>query len=308
MLEIKNISKSFGTTVAVDNISLTLEKGAFYGLLGPNGAGKSTTINMLSTVLKPDEGSVSINGFDLLKESQKCKKSIGIVPQEIALYEELSAYDNLMFWGGLYNLSGSALKQNINDTLELMGLSDRKNDKINSYSGGMKRRINIAAALLHRPQLLLMDEPTVGIDPQSRNLIFDVLEKLHGDGMTIIYTTHYMEEAERLCNKIGIIDHGKIIGEGTLDELRAASSTEDVIRIQAKSLNDGQIEVVKNHWKDAVKIQENSIAISEKDKGVSLMEQLSFLNNQEIEINKVEIIPVNLETIFLNLTGRTLRD
>ncbi len=308
MLEIKNISKSFGTTVAVDNISLTLEKGAFYGLLGPNGAGKSTTINMLSTVLKPDEGSVSINGFDLLKESQKCKKSIGIVPQEIALYGELSAYDNLMFWGGLYNLSGSALKQNINDTLELMGLSDRKNDKINSYSGGMKRRINIAAALLHRPQLLLMDEPTVGIDPQSRNLIFDVLEKLHGDGMTIIYTTHYMEEAERLCNKIGIIDHGKIIGEGTLDELRAASSTEDVIRIQAKSLNDGQIEVVKNHWKDAVKIQENSIAISEKDKGVSLMEQLSFLNNQEIEINKVEIIPVNLETIFLNLTGRTLRD
>ncbi len=308
MLEIKNISKSFGTTKAVDNISLTLEKGAFYGLLGPNGAGKSTTINILSTVLKPDEGAVSINGFDLLKEPQKCKQSIGIVPQEIALYEELSAYDNLMFWGGLYNLSGSALKQNINDTLELMGLSDRKNDKINSYSGGMKRRINIAAALLHRPQLLLMDEPTVGIDPQSRNLIFDVLEKLHGDGMTIIYTTHYMEEAERLCNKIGIIDHGKIIGEGTLDEMRAASSTEDVIKIQAKSLNDGQIEVVKNHWKDAVKIQGNSIAISEKDKGVSLMEQLSFLNNQEIEINKVEIIPVNLETIFLNLTGRTLRD
>ena len=308
MLEIKNISKSFGTTKAVDNISLSLEKGAFYGLLGPNGAGKSTTINILSTVLKPDEGAVSINGFDLLKEPQKCKQSIGIVPQEIALYEELSAYDNLMFWGGLYNLSGNTLKQNINDTLELMGLSDRKNDKINSYSGGMKRRINIAAALLHRPQLLLMDEPTVGIDPQSRNLIFDVLEKLHGDGMTIIYTTHYMEEAERLCNRIGIIDHGKIIGEGTLDELRATSNTKDIVKIQTGNLNDIQITAVKNHWNESVAVEEHSISISEKNEEVPLMDQLVFLNKNEIEIKKVEIIPVNLETIFLNLTGRTLRD
>ena len=308
MLKVKNLSKNFGTTKAVDNISLSLEKGAFYGLLGPNGAGKSTTINILSTVLKPDAGSVSINGFDLLKDPQKCKQAIGIVPQEIALYEELSAYENLMFWGGLYNLSGAALKQNINETLELMGLLDRKNDKVTSYSGGMKRRINIAAALLHRPELLLMDEPTVGIDPQSRNLIFDVLEKLHGDGMTIIYTTHYMEEAERLCNKIGIIDHGKIIGEGTLDELRATSNTKDIVKIQTGSLNDIQIAAMKNHWNESVEVQENSISISANEGNVSLMDQLEFLNKKEIEIKKVEMIPVNLETIFLNLTGRTLRD
>ncbi len=308
MLKIKNISKSFGTTKAVDNISLSLEKGAFYGLLGPNGAGKSTTINILSTVLKSDAGSVSINGFDLLKDPQKCKQSIGIVPQEIALYEELSAYENLLFWGSLYNLSGSSLKNNINETLGLMGLLERKNDNISSYSGGMKRRINIAAALLHQPQLLLMDEPTVGIDPQSRNLIFDVLEKLHGDGMTIIYTTHYMEEAERLCNKIGIIDHGKIIGEGTLDELRATSNTKDIVKIQTGGLNDIQIAAMKNHWNESIEVQENSISISANDGNVSLMDQLEFLNKKEIEIKKVEIIPVNLETIFLNLTGRTLRD
>lgn len=306
MLEIRNISKSFETTKAVDNISLTLEKGAFYGLLGPNGAGKSTTINILSTVLKPDDGSVSINGFDLIKEPQKCKESIGIVPQEIALYEELSAYENLMFWGSLYNLSGGSLKGNIDETLRLMGLFDRRNDKISSYSGGMKRRINIAAALLHRPELLLMDEPTVGIDPQSRNLIFDVLEKLHGDGMTIIYTTHYMEEAERLCSSIGIIDHGKIIGQGTLGELRASSGTKDILKIQTENVNQHQIEAMEMHWEDDVHVNENSISISEKE--VSLMKQLSFLNDQNIEIKKVEIIPVNLETIFLNLTGRQLRD
>ena len=307
MLNIKNVSKSFGTTKAVDNISLSLEKGAFYGLLGPNGAGKSTTINILSTVLKPDEGVVSINGFDLLKEPQKCKQSIGIVPQEIALYEQLSAYENLLFWGGLYNLSRGTLKQTINETLELMGLLDRKDDKVKTYSGGMKRRINIAAALLHRPELLLMDEPTVGIDPQSRNLIFDVLEKLHGDGMTIIYTTHYMEEAERLCNRIGIIDHGKIIGEGTLDELRAASNTKEIVKIQTGNLNDAQIAAAKNYWNESVEVQENSISISEQNEDVSLMDKLVFFEKNEIEIKKVEIIPVNLETIFLNLTGRKLR-
>ena len=185
----------------------------------------------MSTIIEPNEGEVNIAGYDLKKNPLDCKKNIGVVTQEIALYNEFSAYDNLLFWGGMYKIPKKELKARIDETVDLLGLTDRKNDKVKTYSGGMKRRINIATALLHRPKILFMDEPTVGIDPQSRNLIFEVVEKLHKEGTTIIYTTHYMEEAERLCDRIGIMDNGEIIAQGTLNELRTLGSMKESVVI-----------------------------------------------------------------------------
>ncbi|MCK5146476.1 ATP-binding cassette domain-containing protein, partial [bacterium] len=195
MIDVSNLRKTFNTIKALKDISFNIPHGECYGLLGPNGAGKTTTISIMSTIIEPNEGEIVIAGYDLKKNPLECKKNIGVVTQEIALYNELSAYDNLLFWGGLYKVPNPQLISRIDETVGLMGLTDRKNDKVKTYSGGMKRRVNIASALLHRPTVLFMDEPTVGIDPQSRNLIFEVVEKLHTQGMTIIYTTHYMEEA-----------------------------------------------------------------------------------------------------------------
>lgn len=307
-LQISGLSKNFGSIQALNDVSLQINEGEFYGLLGPNGAGKTTTINIISTVLQPDSGSVTINGFDLKKDPVKCKRSIGVVPQEIALYNEFSAYENLMFWGGLYEIKTKDLKTKIDETLSLLGLSDRKDDKIKTYSGGMKRRINIATALLHSPKIILMDEPTVGIDPQSRNLIFDVLDTLHQKGMTIIYTTHYMEEAERLCDKIAIIDHGEIIAIGTLDELRHSNNADESIIFTFSNLSDVKIDLVKAKFDNVLYSDENSISFSTKNSNKELQLIISALSQIELEISNIEIQRANLETIFLNLTGRKLRD
>ncbi len=308
ILEVSNLAKNYDNVQALKEISFSINENEFYGLLGPNGAGKTTTINIISTILQPDVGYVKINGFDLKKDPLNCKKMIGVIPQEIALYNELSAYENLLFWGGLYKLSANVLKTKIDETLNLMGLTKRKNDKIKTYSGGMKRRINIASALLHSPKILLMDEPTVGIDPQSRNLIFEVLEELHKEGMTIVYTTHYMEEAERLCDRIGIIDHGEIIAEGTLDELRNTTNANESIVIHFEvSIND-KAELLKKSFGNIININENSITISSKNSGKELPQILTQINQMRLKVHQVEINKVNLETMFLNLTGRKLRD
>jgi len=307
ILEVSNLSKTFGNVEALKRVSFSIQNGEFYGLLGPNGAGKTTTINIISTISQPDTGYVKINGMDLKNHSIECKKSIGVVPQEIALYNELSAHENLMFWGSLYSLNYADLQNKIDETMSLMGLTDRKEDKIKTYSGGMKRRINIASALLHSPKILIMDEPTVGIDPQSRNLIFDVLEELHKNGMTIIYTTHYMEEAERLCDRIGIIDHGNIIAEGTIDELRETTKAEESINIHVENsehINTEKIKQIKN----CLDISNGVITFSSKNSGKDLPLILMELNKAEVGISQIEIHKVNLETIFLNLTGRKLRD
>ncbi len=309
ILEISNLSKNFGSVQALKNVSLKIKEKEFYGLLGPNGAGKTTTINIISTVLEPDTGNVFINNFNLKKDPVKCKKSIGVVPQEIALYNEFSAYENLMFWGGLYDISTNELKTRIDETLNLLGLKDRGHDKIKSYSGGMKRRINIAAALLHSPKILLMDEPTVGIDPQSRNLIFDVLAILHEKGITIIYTTHYMEEAERLCDRIGIIDHGEIIAEGTLDELRLSHNADESIIFTFSNLSDVKLNQVEEKFHNNIMgSNENSITFSTKNSNKDMPLIISGLGETGLEISNIEIQRANLETIFLNLTGRKLRD
>jgi ABC-2 type transport system ATP-binding protein len=223
MITVRSVSKSFKNIKALDNVSFNIGKGEIFGILGPNGAGKSTIVNILNTLVKPDTGDVIIDSVNIRDDCDTIKLIMGVVPQEIALYEQLSAYENLMFWGGLYHIPKQELKKNVNKTLEIVDLVSRKDDRIKTFSGGMKRRINIACSLLHNPKILVLDEPTVGVDPQNRNHIFDVIERLKNEGMTIIYTTHYMEEAERFCDKIAIIDIGRIIAQGTLKELRRLS-------------------------------------------------------------------------------------
>jgi len=307
MISVLNLRKTFDTIEALKGISFNIQPGECYGLLGPNGAGKTTTISIMSTLLEPTEGEVVIADYDLKKSPLECKMNIGVVPQEIALYDELSAYDNLLFWGSLYRVPKALLTARIDETLSLFGLSDRKNDKVKTYSGGMKRRINIASALLHRPKVLFMDEPTVGIDPQSRNLIFEVIEKLHTEGMTIVYTTHYMEEAERLCDRIGIIDNGKIIAQGTLDELRKSNSKKETVVISFSNLSDERYTKISNEWIDSERF-DNTIHFYSLNIQNDLSKIILKCGNTGLDITHIDIRKINLETIFLSLTGKQLRD
>ncbi|WP_369049452.1 ABC transporter ATP-binding protein [Tenacibaculum sp. UWU-22] len=307
MIEVKNLKKTYDNREALKGISLAIDEGEFYGLLGPNGAGKTTTISILSSILELDSGEVIIDNQNIEMQPKEVKKLIGVVPQEIALYEELSAYENLMFWGGLYEVPKNELSSRATELLKLFGLDQRKNDKIKNYSGGMKRRVNIASALLHQPKVLFMDEPTVGIDPQSKNLIFEVVEKLHKQGMTIVYTTHYMEEAERFCDRIGIIDDGKIIAEGTLDELRNSSSVKETIAITFLNLNDMDVKEISAFWGDMKQI-ENTVHFYSLNVKSDLSKLVLQCNQLGLEITNIEILKMNLETIFLKLTGKQLRD
>ncbi len=307
MIDVLNLKKSFDNIEALKGISFNIPQGECYGMLGPNGAGKTTTISIMSTVIAPNEGEVSIAGYDLKKNPLDCKKNIGVVTQEIALYNELSAYDNLLFWGGIYNVPKPELKVRIDEIVTLFGIEDRKNDKVKTYSGGMKRRVNIASALLHRPKVLFMDEPTVGIDPQSRNLIFEVVEKLHKEGMTIIYTTHYMEEAERLCDRIGIIDNGEIIAQGTLDELKKSGSMKETVVISFSNLTDEHYNASANNWNDHQRFDDTIHFYSMNIQG-DLSKIILKCNEVGLHISNIDIRKINLESIFLSLTGKQLRD
>ena len=307
MINVSNLRKTFDTIEALKGISFNIPQGECYGLLGPNGAGKTTTISIMSTLIEPNEGEVNIAGYDLKMNPLECKKNIGVVTQEIALYNEFSAYDNLLFWGGLYNVPKPELIARIDETVYLLGLTDRKNDKVKTYSGGMKRRINIASALLHRPKVLFMDEPAVGIDPQSRNLIFEVVEKLHKEGMTIVYTTHYMEEAERLCDRIGIIDNGEIIAQGTLDELRTSGSMKETVVISFTNLSDERFNIIANDWKDLQRF-DDTIHFYSMNIQVDLSKIILKCSEVGLDIRHIDIRKINLETIFLSLTGKQLRD
>lgn len=308
MISILNLKKRFGYVEALKGINFHINKGELYALLGPNGAGKTTTISILSAILPFDSGEVEIGTFDLKKNPKKCKEIIGVIPQEIALYGNLSGYDNLMFWGSLYDIESSKLKKNIDTHLKLLGLFDRRQDKIKTYSVGMKRRINIAAALLHSPQILLIDEPTVGVDPQSRNLIFEVIEKLHDEGITIIYTTHYMEEAERLCDRIGIIDNGQIIAQGTLVELKKIHKIKEAIIIHFNSLHSANHQKLTKDFDENLIINGNSISCYSDSIGKDLPRLISKSNKLGLDITHIDIQKATLETLFLSLTGKKLRD
>ena len=306
MIQVTNLSKSFDQLQAVKKISFSINKGEVFGLLGPNGAGKSTTINMMSTILSSDEGTILIDGNDIESSPNTCKTLIGVVPQEISLYDDFTAYENLLFWGQLYKIPSKELKERIEIILELIGLSERKNDLVKTYSGGMKRRINIASAILHKPKILFMDEPTVGVDPQSRNRIFEIVENLNKEGMTIVYTTHYMEEVERLCNRIAIIDDGKIVAQGTQSELQKESNVKETIEIRFQTITSTQVEILKEAFPSLIQNNQTITVACDANKELSTI--ISICNTAKLQIEDLKLNKVNLETIFLKLTGKQLRD
>jgi ABC-2 type transport system ATP-binding protein len=309
MINVRSLSKSFGNIEALSDVSFSIRKGEIFGILGPNGAGKSTIVNILNTLVKPDRGDVIIDGININDNGKRIKLLMGIVPQEIALYEELTAYENLMFWGGLYDIPKTVLRENANKTLDIVDLSYRKNDRIKTFSGGMKRRINIACSLLHNPKILVLDEPTVGVDPQNRNHIFEVIERLHDEGMTIIYTTHYMEEAERFCDKIAIMDIGHIIAFGTLKELREFSDAKDLLTIQLADYNKETISIIRSVFP---LIRFDSTAKTLEADCENISNEISVITNHIQNaggvIERIYTRGTNLESIFLKLTGKRLRD
>lgn len=310
MLETDKLMKKFKDTVAVDHVSIELKEGESVGLLGPNGAGKSTAISLISTLMKPTSGDVRLNGKSVLKNPDVMRRVLGVVPQKIALYEDLSAYENLKFFGRLYGLSGKKLEERISYVLELVGLADRKNELVKNYSGGMQRRVNLAAAMMHEPKVLIMDEPTVGIDPQSRNHLLETIRKLNREeGMTVLYTSHYMEEVEKLCDRVYIMDHGKVIANGTKEELKAILSEQETVLIEFDQNYPqlfeklGQLEGIRQ-----ATTEEHSLKLI-ITKGTRLLGTLFH----EAERYGAQIINVNIQTptledVFLRLTGRTLRD
>ena len=231
MLSVENLTKQYGDFTAVDDVNFSAGEGKIFGLLGPNGAGKSTTINCISGLMPPTSGHVRVAGFDIVKDGKKAKISLGVVPQELALYEDLPARENLVYWGKAYGLSGSELKLRVDEVLEQIGLVDRAKDLPKEFSGGMKRRLNFGCGIVHKPKVLLLDEPTVGVDPQSRQRLFEMVEAERDAGACVLYTTHYMEEAERLCDSLAIIDHGTIIAQGSVSELQAKLGARDVLQL-----------------------------------------------------------------------------
>lgn len=299
----------FKDKVAVDSVSFGVMEGEAYGLLGPNGAGKSTTIGMIFGLLRPTSGQVIVNGLPLVKQPEKAKACMGYVPQEIALYPELTATENLYYWGRMYGLGGTKLTQRVGDVLEIVGLSDRAKSKIDTFSGGMKRRVNIAAALLHEPKVLIMDEPTVGVDPQSRNHILETVKKLNAAGLTIVYTSHYMEEVEYLCTRIGIIDHGKIIAEGTVPELRRIIGETATITLKVSDLPEGMLAALQSLTElTTVVANQETLQIATNDAALALSAVTQVLADYRVKLRSVDIKEANLEAVFLHLTGRALRD
>jgi ABC-2 type transport system ATP-binding protein len=309
LLDCRNLRKTFGDLVAVDSLTLHIAEGETYGLLGPNGAGKTTSISMISGLLEKDAGEVLIDGVPLTTTSVEAKAAIGLVPQDLAIYPDLTARENLRFFARLYGMSGKEAKKRIGEVLDIIGLSERADDMAKEYSGGMQRRLNIGIGLLHRPRLLVLDEPTVGVDPQSRNAILESVARLSDEGIGVLYTTHYMEEAERLCDRVGIIDLGELRAEGTRHELvglvgehdrvqltatgdldRAVKATGDIGAIREASIRDGGIDL-----------------IVDQARGV-LPDILAKVTSAGISVRSVEVKEPDLEAVFLHITGKGLRD
>jgi len=309
ILVANGLSKSFGEIHAVKDVSLQIARGEVFGLLGPNGAGKTTTISMLTGLLEPTSGSIIVDGMDVEKHTTEVKAKLGLVPQELALYPTLSARQNLLFFGRIYGLKGKDLQRRVDEVLEMIGLTERANDAIEDYSGGMKRRVNIGAGLLHKPDVLFLDEPTVGVDPQSRNAIFESVEALNRGGMSVIYTTHYMEEAQRLCHRVAIVDTGELIaldtptalirslGGGIIVIGLAEGYPEEIVdqvaqlpTVKAATRTDGELKVETHRLQEA------------------LMGILDITNQQDIRITSLELLEPNLESVFLHLTGKKLRE
>ena len=311
ILEARNLVKKYGDFTAVNGISFEIKAGEIFSLLGPNGAGKTTTISMLSTLYVPTRGEATVGGHSITKEPMAVRNLIGVVPQDLALYEDLTARENLLFWGQMYGLSGKALNTRIDEVLEQIGLADKAKQRVKTYSGGMKRRVNIGVGLLHKPKLLFMDEPTVGIDPQSRRAILDSVKDLNKQGMTVLYTTHYMEEAAELSDRVGIMDHGELIALGTQVELTKQVGEMETLILHVGENDDPErlaaaIRTLKMVRKADVTDHTVTVIVPEAEE--ALAPAVTKANELGIKIHSVDMREPNLEAVFLHLTGRALRD
>jgi ABC-2 type transport system ATP-binding protein len=311
ILEAIGLEKYFNGFAAVKGVSFSIEQGEIFSLLGPNGAGKTTTISMLSTLFPPTRGDATIAGHSITKDALAVRHAIGVVPQDLALYEDLTARENLRFWGRMYGLGGNDLQQRVDGVLAQIGLSDRANDRVRTYSGGMKRRVNIGIGLLHRPRLLFMDEPTVGIDPQSRRAILDTVLGLNRQGMSVLYTTHYMEEAQELSHRVGIMDHGQMIALGTVKELTRQVGERETLRLHlADGVDTARLAETMQTVPGVVQASANDhdVVVVLPDADEALAPIVTLANEAGAKIRSLDIEEPNLEAVFLHLTGRALRD
>ena len=310
LVEVKDLTKRFGKLTAVDGVHFSIPAGEAFGLLGPNGAGKTTTVSMMCGLVVPSGGDVIVDGHSILRDPMAVRRVIGVVPQDIALYPTLSARENLTFFARMQDVSADMLASRVDAVLDIVQLADRQKDRIETYSGGMKRRINIAVGLLNQPKLLILDEPTVGVDPQSRNSILETLKELNRQGMTLLYTSHYMEEVEFLCTHIAIIDHGRVIADGTQKDLRLQAGNKDIISVQLVREADGAVRdrLAALPGVDTVELRDKTIRIA-TDQGRSLLAGvISTLDDAECSVSTIDVKEPNLEDLFLNLTGTILRD
>ena len=316
-IQVRDLHKNFEDVYAVQGVSFDVQAGEIFSLLGPNGAGKSTIISMLACLLEPTQGDALVMGHSILRQPMEVKAAIGVIPQEVALYEDLSARENLNFWGKMYGLRGATLRQRVDEVLEVIGLTERQKGRVSKFSGGMKRRLNIGIALLHRPQVIIMDEPTVGIDPQTRRNILDNVKELNQQGMTVLYTTHYMEEAQELSDHIAVMDQGKVIAHGTHDELVKLVGELDRIdlTINAESgrvleqwqATEGVHQVTAQACPERGR-RDGMLTLLVDDSNVVLPRLFESATQMGVRITSVEIQEPNLEAVFLHLTGRALRD
>jgi ABC-2 type transport system ATP-binding protein len=307
-LSVREASKRFGQILAVDRLSFEVAAGECFGLLGPNGAGKTTTLSMAATLIRPDSGSILVAGADVAADPAAARRAIGLAPQEISLYPDLTARENLAFFGGLYGVRGGELKERIREALDLAGLADRASHRVGTFSGGMKRRLNFVVALIHRPALVLLDEPTAGVDPQSRNHLFDMVADLKARGITIVYTTHYMEEAERLCDRIAIMDHGRLAGVGTQAELVRRVGAEEQVELSFREGTTSETPAVRRALDGLSYAPRNGGVAIPVAGETALQDILARCAAAGVPLRSVTMRKPDLETVFLSLTGRELRD
>ena len=314
MLKVEELSKNYGDLVAADKVSFEAGKGTIFGLLGPNGAGKSTTINCISGLLQPTSGHASVAGHDVVADGKAARKNLGVVPQELAIYEDLPAIENLRFWGQAYGMRGAELDSRVSQVLETIGLVDRAKDLPKEFSGGMKRRLNFGCGIVHKPPVILLDEPTVGVDPQSRARLFDVVEAERDAGACILYTTHYMEEAERLCDSLAIMDHGKVIAKGTVSELRAKLGARDVLQLsgtfpvdETRHAIDALVERSDLDL-DVITQEEAAVTLTLSHASQHLPVIFEAVSSAGGNVTETSLRSPNLETLFLLLTGKELRE